>query len=157
MPKPREDGKGPRVQDVGRAEPGWDKFERFYRRGGSGDETILAYAEFIGSVRNLAGKPLLALTEDELGDLDLKLFKRARVYRNVLRMFYRANKKYDLIETMPRQRRTKRKTGLEDVLMPEDVMKLMETAGSHPARAFIPAIGPTGDRISHSLRGPLED
>ena len=157
MPKPREDGKGPRVQDVGRAEPGWDKFERFYRRGGSGDETILAYAEFIGSVRNLAGKPLLALTEDELGDLDLKLLKRARVYRNVLRMFFRANKKYDLIETMPRQRRTKRKTGLEDVLMPEDVMKLMETAGSHRDRAFIAVMAATGGRISEVLAVRLKD
>src|SRR2546427_11696716 len=153
MPNQREDGKGPRVQDVGRAEPGWDKFERFYRRGGSGDETILAYAEFIGSVRNLSGKPLLALTEDELGDLDLKLLKRARVYRNVLRMFYRANKKYDLIETMPRQRRTKRKTGLEEVLMPEDVMKLMEAAGSQPDRGVIAGVGGRGRRSSRVLPG----
>src|SRR2546422_9505711 len=101
MPKPREDGKGPRVQDVGRAEPGWDKFERFYRRGGSGDGTILAYPEFIGSVRNLAGKPLLALTEDEIGDPDLKLLKRARVYRNPLPMFFRGDRKRQLSEGPP--------------------------------------------------------
>ena len=53
------------MQDVGRAEPGWDRFEKFYRRGGSTDETILAYArnmnsEFNSSMaRDLeAGKPL---------------------------------------------------------------------------------------------------
>src|SRR2546421_4526041 len=96
MPKPtkQEGSKGPRVQDIGRAERGWDTFEKFYRRGGSSDETIKAYSEHIGSIRKWADKPLLSLTEDELGDLDLALLKRARVYRNVLRMFFRANKRH---------------------------------------------------------------
>jgi integrase len=159
MPRPKEQegSKGPRVQDIGRVEPGWDKFEKFYRRGGSSDETIRAYAEHIGSLRKMAGQPLLSLTEDDLSELDLTLLKRARVYRNVLRMFFRSNRRHDLIDSMPRQRRQTRKRGLEDVLMPDDVMKLIEAAGSFRDRALIAVLAATGGRINEILSLRLKD
>jgi integrase len=158
---PGKHGKGrgsKTVRDIGRAEPGFDIFERFYRRGGSTDEAIVQYSEKLGTVRGLAGKPLLKLTEDELETLDLELLKRAKVYRTVLRMFFKANRRSDLRDSMPRQRRAaERRLGLNDILTPTDVMTLIASTGSLRDGALIATLAATGGRINEVLSLRLKD
>jgi len=143
--------------DIARAEPGWDRFERFYRRGGTTDQTIAQYAKFLGAVRTLSSKPFLKLTEDELGELDIRLLERSVAYRAVLRMFFKANGRSDLRDSMPRQRRPVRRTGLDDVLTPEDVTKLIDSAGNLRDKAIIAVLASTGGRINEVLHVRLKD
>jgi hypothetical protein len=101
--------------ETGRAEPGWDKFDSLRRRGGASPESLRTYAEILGSIRKMAGKPLLELTVGEIEALDEALLGRAKVYRNVLKMFLGAHKMRDLLDAMPRQRRKTARLSLQEI------------------------------------------
>src|SRR2546422_4860642 len=115
---------GTNVQ-VGRAEPGWDRFDSLRRRAGAQPESVRTYAEIIGSIRKMAGKPLLDLTTGEIEALDERLLGRAKVYRNVLKMFLGAHRMRDLLDAMPRQRRKTARLSLQEIISPRDVMSLI--------------------------------
>src|SRR3989442_13467084 len=143
---------GKKTKDVGQSEPGFKDFAQFRRRAGTTDETLDQYAEFLGTVRNICGKPLLSLDVKGVESLDEKLLKKASCYRAVLKMFYRSHKRTDLLDALPRQRREKeRRVGLDDVLMPDDVMALIAEAGSLRDRAILAVLAATGGRISEVL------
>src|SRR5437867_11452169 len=115
-----------RLMDVGRAEPGFEKFAAAAKRAGTSEVAIAQYAKFVGAVRRLAPKALLELSPEEVEALDEALLDKAGVYRTVLKMFYRTHKRHDLLDSLPRQRRQKRRRiGLDDVLTPEDVQALI--------------------------------
>lgn len=154
---PNRNGQRTRLE-VGTSEPGFDKFAKHYRRSGTSDETIAQYAEFLGRVRMDAGKPLLDLAVEEVEELDEKLLARAKCYRTVLQMFFRGNRRPDLLEALPRQRRVKkRRLGLDEILMPEDVMKLIENASSLRDRAIIAVLAATAGRIDETMWLRLRD
>jgi integrase len=149
---------GKTTRDVGRSEPGFKDFAQFRRRAGTTDATLDQYAEFIGTVRNICEKPLLSLDVDGVEALDDKLLKKAPCYRAVLKMFYRVHKRMDLLDALPRQRREKeRRIGLDDVLMPDDVMALINAAGSIRDCAILAVLAATGGRINEVLGLKLKD
>src|SRR3989442_9061287 len=146
------------VAESGASEPGWDAFAKAYRRQGTTDEALREYAKYVGAVRKLSQKPLLKLSIDELEDLDEKLLAKSKVLRTVLKMFFRGNKRLDLVEALPRQRRQKeRRLGLEDILMPKDVAALIDHAGSLRDAAIIATLAATGARINELLKLRLID
>src|SRR5438309_1504243 len=98
---------------IGKAEPGWARFEDVRRRQKSTEAAIEQYAKFIGIVRRLSPKPLLDLTVTEVEALDRALLTKSSPVRVVLRMFYGAHGRDDLLRALPRQKRTKtRRIGL---------------------------------------------
>ncbi len=145
------------MRDVGLAEPGWSEFESYYRRNGASEATLREYAKNVGMARTLAGKPLLKLNRREVVALDEKLLSRAQLTRTVVKMFYKAHRKYDLLEEFPRQRRARRNIGLNDVLMPEDIEKLLAACTNLRDRAFIATLTATGARINELLSIRLGD
>src|SRR2546425_1842302 len=146
------------VSEIGESEPGWDTFAKAYRRQGTTPEALREYAKGVGAVRKLSAKPLLKLSIDELEDLDEKLLAKSKVLRTVLKMFFRGNKRLDMVEALPRQRRQKdRRLGLEDVLMPVDVAALIDHAGSVRDAAIIATLAATGARINELLKLRLID
>jgi len=146
------------TREIGFSEPGFDKFAAAYRRQGSSEYAIGRYAEFIGMVRNLSGKPLLDLSIEELEALDLKLLKHAKVLRTALKMFYNGCKRTDLRDALPRQRRQKERRMSEDeILTQEDVMKILGECSNLRDRALISVLAATGARISEVLGIRLKD
>jgi integrase len=137
---------------AGWAEPGFAEFADYRMRSGTSRETLEQYAEFLGTVRAKAPRPLLELTVKELQALDLALLKTAACYRTVLRMFYKAHKRHDLLDEMPRQRRRKEELpGLDETLMPADVDTLLEACTNKRDRALIAVLASTGSRIGETL------
>src|SRR2546425_1029769 len=146
------------VAEIGASEPGWDVFSKAYRRQGTTPEALREYAKYVGAVRKLSPKPLLKLSINELEDLDEKLLAKSKVLRTVLKMFFRGNKRLDMVDALPRQRRQKeRRLGLEDILMPVDVAALIDHAGSVRDAAMIATLAATGARINELLRLRLKD
>ena len=139
-------------------EPGFTRFSEVSRRQGSTPQSIVQYARYIGAARKLAPKPLLELTVTEAEDLDLKLLERAPVLRTVVKMYYRAHKRADLLLAFPRQRRQKKPRGsLDDVLMPEDVMRLIAAADNKRDRALVSVLASAGARITETLSIRMRD
>src|SRR2546428_4468276 len=120
------------TRQVGKAEPGFDKFAQFYKEGGTDDETITQYSGWIGSVRNLFGRPLLDLSVAELKALDIaKLRTMAKCYRTVLRMFYTANDRDDLLKVLrPLRNQKKRRDAFEEIIMPNEAQAIIAQAGN---------------------------
>src|SRR3989442_6268219 len=146
------------VSEIGESEPGWDTFAKAYRRQGTTPEALREYAKYVGAVRKLSPKPLLKLSVDELEELDEKLLAKSKVLRTVLKMFFRGNKRLDMVEALPRQRRQKeRRLGLEDILMPADVAALIDHAGSVRDAAIIATLAATRAPINELLRLRLKD
>jgi hypothetical protein len=101
---------------------------------------------------------LLNLTIDEIETLDETLAKRAACLRVVLKMFLRANRRFDLDAALPRRHRPKqRMPGLDETLMPEDVISLIAAAGSKRDRALIAVMAQTGGRPNEVLALRLRD
>jgi integrase len=146
------------TKEIGKREPGFETFARYYKRRGTQDAAIEKYAGWLGSLRTWAGKPLLQLDVDGVEALDEMLLTKGSVYRTVLKMFYRGNKRSDLDDALPRQNRpAKRKKGIDDVLMPDDVVKLIEACGSARDRALLAVLAATGARISEVCQLRLKD
>ena len=144
--------------ELGWSEPGFDKFAEYRARCGTSAETIEQYAEFLGSVRSTAAGPLLDLSVDELHALDLRLLKKPACFRTVLRMFYKAHRRHDLLDEMPPQRRQKeRRLGLEEILTPADVDALIVACASKRDRALVAVLASTGGRINEVLRLRIRD
>jgi len=61
------------------SEPGIKRFLEERELSGASEESRYQYVEHIGSVRTLAGKPILELTASEMRELDKKLLGRAKV------------------------------------------------------------------------------
>ena len=145
------------MADVGRSEPGFDAFAAYRKRGGSSDDAITSYAQHIGMVRTLSKKPLLNLTVPEVEALDTELLGRALSLRTVLKMFYRGCRSA-LLDALPRQRRQQeRRIGLDGVLMPDDVTRLIDGAGNLRDKALIAVLASTGGRINEVLHVRLKD
>src|SRR5712692_11775249 len=123
--------------EAGRGEPGWDRFESLRKRAGASPQSLRTYAEIIGSIRRTAGRPLLDLTTDEIEALDERLLERAKVYRNVLKMFFGAHKRHDALDAMPRQRRKARRLSQDEIPSPNDVMRLIAAADNKRDRALV--------------------
>jgi integrase len=143
--------------ETGRAEPGWDRFESLRRRSGAKPPSLRTYAEVIGSIRKMAGKPLLELSEGEVEALDEALLGRAKVYRNILKMFFGAHKKRDLLDAMPRQRRKAARLSLDQIISPKDVMALIAVADNKRDRALIAVLAGTGARIGEIVPRQVKD
>ena len=112
----------------------------------------------MGQVRSHSDVPLLDLDVAGVEALDEKLLARAKVLRVVLKMLYRANKRPDLDDALPRQRRAaKRHKALDEVLMPDDVLALIAKAGNLRDRALLAVIASTGGRIGKILNLRLRD
>lgn len=140
------------TREIGESEPGWARFERAYRLRGTKDPAFRAYATYLGAVRKMSPKPLLELSIAELEDLDLKLLGKSKTLRTVLKMFFRGNKRLDLVEALPRQRRDpERRRGLDETLMPGDIAAMIEHAGSTRDCAIIAVLASTGGRINEVL------
>ena len=141
------------TREIGRAEPGFDTFARFYKESGTSDKDIEQYAGWIGSIRNRSDKPLLELSVKELKELDTgRLRSLAKSYRTILRMFYNGNERYDLIRAVPKLRgQKKRRFPFESILMPEDALAMIAAAGNYRDRALLACIYSTGGRINELL------
>lgn len=138
-------------------EPGFARFSEVAQRQGSTPQSITQYARYIGAARKLSPKPLLELTVAEAEKLDLRLLERAPVLRTVVKMYYRAHRRLDLLEAFPRQRRPKKpRASLDDVLTPQDVVALIEAADTKRDRALI-AVLTTGARINEVLSIRMAD
>ena len=141
-----------RLVDVGRAEPGFEKFAAVAKRAGTSEEALAQYGKIIGALRRLAPKALLELSPEEVEALDEALLNKAGVYRTLLKMFYRAHKRHDLLDALPRQRRQKRRRiGLDDVLTPEDVQAMIAECGNLRDRAILALLAATGGRVNEVL------
>jgi site-specific recombinase XerD len=156
------EAKGPTCREVGLAEAGFERFATYYRRlhgavtaeeKASYERTIGgSYAEQLGTVRRLSPRPLLKLSVAELEELDDRLQSRAPVLRTTLKMFYRSHPRTDLLEALPRRNRpAKRKAGLDEMLLPGDVARLMQAARSARDRALIATLYGTGGRVNEIL------
>ena len=143
--------------ETGRAEPGWDKFDSLRRRGGASPESLRTYAEIIGSIRKMAGKPLLDLTTGEIEALDERLLGRAKVYRNVLKMFFGAHRRHESLDAMPRQRRRTKRLSLDQIISPKDVMALIAAADNKRDRALVAVLAGTGARIGEIIPRKVKD
>jgi integrase len=146
------------MYDVGLMEPGTERFLEERERSGASGESRKDYTKIIGSVRVLAGKPILELSKDEIRALDKQLVSKAKVYRTVLKMFLRDNERIDLDAVLRRQHRPKkRKLALEEILFPEDVVRLIAAARSLRDRGFLATLYATGGRIGEVLNLRRED
>lgn len=155
---PEADGKGgPHRRtnfDVGMSEPGIERFLEERKRSGSGESSRLDYVKAIGSARRIAGKPLLELSKDEMRALDLKLIERAKSTRTILKMYLRDNERLDLDSVLRRQRRPKtRKESIDEILTPDDIMKLVAAAKSVRDRALIATLYASGARECEIIGG----
>src|SRR3989442_2922752 len=141
------------TRQVGRAEPGFDKFAQFYREGGTDDKTIAQYSGWIGTIRNLFGRPLLDLSVEELKALDLaKLRTMPKCYRTVLRMFYNGNERIDLMRALrPLRNQKKKRDAFEDVIMPKEAQAVIMQAGNFRDRALLSTLYSSGCRINEIL------
>ncbi len=95
----------------------------------------------------MTGKPLLELTAGDIEALDDRLLGRAKVYRNVLKMFFGAHKRHDSLDALPRQRRKTARPSLDQIISPKDVMSLIAAADNKRDRALIAVLAGTGARI----------
>jgi integrase len=149
---------GTRVADIGRAEPGFARFAQVRRIAGTSEEAIEQYAKFIGAARRLAPRDLLDLTVAEIETLDAALLGISSTVRTVLKMYFRAHKRQDLLDALPKQRRQKkRRASLEDVLTPDNVQALIAQASSLRDRAILATLAATGARINEVLGAQLKD
>jgi integrase len=124
--------------EVGMAEPGIERFLEERRRSGSSEASQVDYVKAIGSARKLADKPILEMSKDELRALDMKLVTKAKSTRTILKMYLRDNERTDLDAVLKRQRRPRaRKPSLEEILFPDEVMRLIAAARFLRDRAFI--------------------
>jgi len=62
------------------AEPGIQRFLEERRRSGASEKSQTDYVKAVGLVRELARKPILELTVDELRALDHRLVSRAKFF-----------------------------------------------------------------------------
>jgi len=155
---PDDERKNRTVMQIGEAEPGCDQFIRYRRRQGSTEESLRQYTSFLGSVRKLSDRPILELDKAGLETLDERLLKRAKVLRTVVKMFLRANGRRDVDDVFPRQRRpAKRNLGVDDILMPSDVMALISQATSLRDRALLAVLASTGGRVNEILGLRIRD
>lgn len=144
--------------DVGMAEPGIQRFLEERKRSGSSEASQLDYVKAIGSVRKLAGKSILKLSKDELRALDLKLVEKAKSTRTILKMYLRDNERLDLDAVLKRQHRAKaRKVALDEVLFPDEVVRLVAAARSIRDAAFVATLYASGGRVGEVLRLRVED
>jgi integrase len=140
------------MYDIGLAEPGVERFLEERKRSGASPESQRDYVKIMGSVRTLAGQPILELSKDGIRALDQKLVTKAKVYRTVLKMFLRDNERVDLDALLRRQHRPKkRKLSLDEILFPDDVVRLIAACRSLRDRAFIATLYATGGRIGEIL------
>lgn len=159
---PETDGKGGPDRrtnfDLGMSEPGIQRFLEERKRSGSGESSRLDYVKAIGSARRIAGKPLLELSKDGMRAVDLRLIERAKSTRTILKMFLRDNERLDLDSVLKRQRRPKkRKESVDEILTPDDVMKLVVVAKSVRDQALLATLYATGARESELIGGRDED
>jgi len=90
--------------------------------------------------------------------LDKKLLGRAKVVRSVLKMFLRDNERNDLDGLLKRQRRpAKDRPMMDDILLPDDVMRLIGAAEFLRDRAFISLLASTGGRVGEILHLKFKD
>ncbi len=137
---------------LGKAEPGWARFADVRTQQGTKEAALEEYARFFGIVRRLSPKPLLDLSVVEVEALDRVLLGKSAPVRVVLRMFYTVHKRHDLLDALPRQKRTKaRRIALHTVLMPEDVQAIIAVCSNLRDRAILATLATTGGRIG---RGP---
>jgi len=139
------------THDIGMAEPGIDRFRSKRKRAGASEGTVDQYTEFVGMVRGLSGRPILELGVAEVEALDEKLLGRAKVLRTVLKMFLRANGRYDLDAVLERQSRPQKQISEDEVLTPNDVMKLIAVCTSKRDRALVAVMASTGGRVNEIL------
>jgi integrase len=143
----------PTTRQIGWVEPGFDKFAEFYKEGGTKDETISQYAGWIGTVRNLFGRPLLDLTVAELKELDkTRLRTIAKCYRVGLRMFYTGNERDDLKKALrPLRNQKQAKFAFEEIIFPTEAQAIIAQAGNLRDRALIATLYASGCRIDEIL------
>ena len=119
----------------------------------------MQYASFVGTLRSLADKPLLDLSSAEVKRFDIDIVRgRAGVYRAVLRMFYNANERDDLLRALPKFRKRKeRRAAFETIIMPDDAASMIAAADSLRDRAILAVLYAGGARINEILTLKIRD
>jgi site-specific recombinase XerD len=116
--------------------------------------SIETYLTILGSVITRAKKPLLKLSPSEVRQLgaEMKTTKSGHQYLRELKKFYRANKRKNLEEAVPKTRQSNVSTvGPDDILTVEELGAMLEVAQSKRDRVLAVALYETGGRIAEVL------
>src|SRR5438552_10177475 len=117
--------------EKGKNEPGADLY--LAAVGTTNAKSVETYLTILGSVIQRAPKPLLKLNPSEIRKLgaELKESKSGYQYIRELRKFYRANKRKNLEEAVPKARPNNNSTvGPDDILTVEQINALLESAAA---------------------------
>jgi len=112
----------------------------------------------IGAARKLAGRPLLELSVEDVERLAESIAeKKSKSIATVLAMYYRVHGMRDHADALRGIRDNARRLGLDEVLTPEDVGRLISASKNLRDRAIIATLAATGARISEVLNLRLKD
>src|SRR2546425_1609177 len=142
------------TREIGESEPGFERLVVYVRTKTSrkaSEKSIVSYAQFLGTVRLRAGRPLLELNEADVERLSAKLSDMAACYRIVLKMFYRANRKLDLREAVGNTTAQQEEISEADIMTPGEVMRILAKADSKRDMALVAVLASTGGRIAETL------
>lgn len=145
------------LYDVGLKEPGTERFLRVRKTKGASDNSLRQYAQDIGTVRKIAGRPLLGLSVEDVEMLAEKLSERPKVLSVVLGMFYRSHRKLEHAETLRGIKDHAKRLNPNDVLTISDVDALIAHAKNLRDRGLIALLAATGCRISEAMGLRMKD
>lgn len=89
------------ARDVALAEPGFNRLVSIRRRAGTSESPLRTYASVLGAVRPRAPRALLDLSMTEIEALGERFVGRAPIYRIAMKMFYKANRRYEVAAEPP--------------------------------------------------------
>ena len=144
--------------ELGRSEPGAEPFLTAREARGAGGSTLRNYANHLGMVRRRSPKPLLQLTDGEATALAAKLARMPSGYSLsiTVRMFYAFHKKADHAKAFL-LRKKKKRLAPADLLMVEDVNRMIGAARYTRDKALLAVLWETGGRIHEVLALTLAD
>ncbi len=136
--------------------------EDFIARSTAGDSSLEEYRYELGLVQRWLGKPLVQATKRDLIDLKankIRKLKSGAHYLVLMRMFYRAAGRKDLLEDkglLSMKQRTERLRP-DEILTPKEVEAMVRAADTNRDKALIGLLWDCGVRIHEALALRLRD